>query len=510
MISSKLDRPPRGRTRVVTRSLFTVGTIALVMASGTVGASAQPTTTPAPTPTNTAPQAVPAEPVPVDPCATTASTTPPATTTTVPPTTTTTALPVPPCDTVPAAPESAAPETSTSTSAPTTTSVAPAEAPAPVPEAAPELAQAPLPAEPAADEPVTPTDENLSSKTAEPDPDWTPTENPKATVTPGQMRSDREEIPAPFTKEDTDKAETLEARQRMSRAVQSCQYYWPSPHAVCGAIRDKYNSLGGPGSFLSFPNSPEYTNPDGYGKRTQFLNGPIYWSAATGAHPVVNSFLYRWGQLGYETANGMLGYPTTDEIVHSNGQGRQQEFQRGVIYVAFQNAVGSALRNGLIRDKYNSVGGHSGPLGYPSSDPIEVAKYGGRYNNFVNGTITWSQQTGAKLLYGAIRDAWARDGRENGFMGYPTSDEQVAPDGIGHHVRFENGDAIYSTVLTGAWRIPVQLLSLYAFMGYEGGKLGYPIANPVANPSNTITFRQQYANGIVTYTASDGKFYVIS
>lgn len=52
-------------------------------------------------------------------------------------------------------------------------------------------------------------------------------------------------------------------------------------------------------------------------KFREFLNGPIYWSAATGAHPVVNSFLNRWGLNGYEA--GWMHYPTTGEIVLPDG-----------------------------------------------------------------------------------------------------------------------------------------------------------------------------------------------
>lgn len=40
---------------------------------------------------------------------------------------------------------------------------------------------------------------------------WTPTQNPKPTVVPGQMRSDCEELPEGFSKADADKAETMEA-----------------------------------------------------------------------------------------------------------------------------------------------------------------------------------------------------------------------------------------------------------------------------------------------------------
>lgn len=346
-------------------------------------------------------------------------------------------------------------------------------------------------------EPVEPDNDALSSKTAEPDPDWTPTENPNATVVPGKMRSDREEIPAPFTKADADKAEPLEAKTRAQRAALTagCQVYWPSPYEVCGAIRDKYNALGGPGSFLSFPNSAELTNPGNTGKRTQFLNGPIYWSSATGAHPVVNSFLNRWGVNGYET--GWLKYPTTDEIVLPDG-GRRQEFQFGAIYVAFQNAVGSAIRNGPIRDKWNSVGAQAGPLGYVSSDEIPVTKNNGRYNNFVNGTITWSQPTGARLLFAAIRDRWYSFGREDGAMGYPTADEQVLPDGVGHRATFQDGTAIYSYPVVGAWRVSSALMTLWGSEGYESGAQGYPIENFRTNAAQGITEIQRFQKGLLT------------
>lgn len=53
-----------------------------------------------------------------------------------------------------------------------------------------------------------------------------------------------------------------------------------------------------------------------------------------------------------------------------------------------QNLASSVI-GGAIRDKWNTVGAETRPLGYPSSDEIPVTKNNGRYNNFVNGTITW-------------------------------------------------------------------------------------------------------------------------
>ncbi|WP_338021031.1 LGFP repeat-containing protein [Rhodococcus sp. YH1] len=325
---------------------------------------------------------------------------------------------------------------------------------------------APLPAElrpapPAADQPVPPDDPARSSKTAEPDPDWHPTENPKSTLVPGQMRSDREEVPAPFTKEDADKAEIAEAGLRSSRSLtaSSCQVYWPSWFQVCGAIRDKYNSLGGPASFLSYPTSGNIVNPGGTGERVTFANGPIYWSAATGAHPVVNSFLNRWGIHGYEA--GWLKYPTTDEVVLPDG-GRRQEFQEGAIYVAFQNAIGSAIRNGPLRDKYNSVGGLAPGgtlLGYPIQDQIGLPDGQGQMDRFERGVIYWHPAHGAHPISGPLLTQWERAGYEQGTYGYPISD-QVSHPNIAVEQQFQNG-RIYSPGL----QLPLGTTGLSLYFG---------------------------------------------
>lgn len=123
---------------------------------------------------------------------------------------------------------------------------------------------------------------------------WEPTADPKAQITPGEMRSDAEAIPGGFTKEQADQAELQEAQERSRQerqtfslaAADTCRTYWPSPYKVCGAIREKYDSLGGPRSFLTWPKSDELGVPDGVGRRNEFINGFIYWHPKTGAHSV--------------------------------------------------------------------------------------------------------------------------------------------------------------------------------------------------------------------------------
>ncbi|WP_246097914.1 NucA/NucB deoxyribonuclease domain-containing protein [Rhodococcus spelaei] len=248
---------------------------------------------------------------------------------------------------------------------------------------------------------------------------------------PGKMRSDREEIPGGYTKEQADKAEMKEARtQKQAQQARAgllappppgCQQYWPTEWNVCGAIRDKYNSLGGPLSFLLLPASHELVNPDGFGRRSVFQNGPIYWSAAGGAHPVVNHFFAAWARKGYE--GGYIGYPTTDEIVNPDGIGRRQNFTGATIYWKLNEAYSIG---GLIRDKWGQTGweGPGGLLGYPITDEVVLPDGQGRMNRFERGVIYWHPTFGAHPVTGRILLQWGSEQYEAGIYGYPTADPQ--------------------------------------------------------------------------------------
>ncbi|MGX1776639.1 NucA/NucB deoxyribonuclease domain-containing protein [Nocardia brasiliensis] len=252
------------------------------------------------------------------------------------------------------------------------------------------------------------------------------------------MRSDCQQIPDGFTKEQADKAETMEAalagapQQRSARVAEGCQVYWPAPYEVCGAIRDKYNELGGPNSFLLFPTSNELSNPDGVGKRSTFQNGPIYWSPAGGAHPVVNHFFAAWQRNGWE--GGVLGYPTSDEIVNPDNVGRRQYFQGGTIYWKLNEAYYIA---GAIRDKWGETGWEGGYLGYPTSDETGTPDGAGRFNRFERGVIYWTPQFGPHPVSGGILNKWAFSGYEQGSWGYPTADQIV--NGSNSRQQFEYG-----------------------------------------------------------------------
>jgi uncharacterized protein with LGFP repeats len=63
---------------------------------------------------------------------------------------------------------------------------------------------------------------------------------------------------------------------------------------------------------------------DGRGRARDHQNGSIYWTPEQGAHEVHGDIRVKWAQLG--GANGVLGYPVTDELGCGPGNGRYNHF----------------------------------------------------------------------------------------------------------------------------------------------------------------------------------------
>ncbi|WCI09163.1 hypothetical protein PJ267_04770 [Arthrobacter sp. OVS8] len=64
----------------------------------------------------------------------------------------------------------------------------------------------------------------------------------------------------------------------------------------------------------------------------------------------------------------------------------------------------------------------------------------GRYNHFSGSrgsSIYWSPATGAHAVQGAIRAKWASLGWERGRLGYPLTDEYAVP--VGRESAFRGG-----------------------------------------------------------------------
>jgi hypothetical protein len=119
-----------------------------------------------------------------------------------------------------------------------------------------------------------------------------------------------------------------------------------------------------------------------------------------------------------------------------------------------------------VEEKYTELGDAGSFLGAPTT-PEKTAPDGvGKYRHYAGGSIYWHPQTGAHAVRGLIRQAWADQGWEQSFLGYPLTDEIDTVSGAGKVTRFQGGDLIWrpqtnqvatvrSTDLILDWPFPV-------------------------------------------------------
>jgi uncharacterized protein with LGFP repeats len=231
-------------------------------------------------------------------------------------------------------------------------------------------------------------------------------------------------------------------------AVALCAVATAAGTASADPIQDKYAALGGSSGPLGPPTSGYFRTQDGKARYQRFVNGAIYdYSIANVNLPAVAVWgdIYRkWNQLGRQQSP--LGYPVSDETGCADGRGRFSRFQNGLIMWTPQTGANAVW--GDIGRKYVEAGMERG-YGYPVTDELPTPDGRGRYNHFEHGrSIYWTPQTGAHLIYGAIRELWAAMGWERSWLGYPRSDE-MAVSGGGRINYFEHG-VIFWTPQDGA------------------------------------------------------------
>ncbi len=160
---------------------------------------------------------------------------------------------------------------------------------------------------------------------------------------------------------------------------------------------------------------------------------------------------------------------------------------------------------GAIRAKWDSLGAETGFLGAPQTDELSTACGGGRFNHFANGSIYWTPATGAHEVHGLIRSKWASLGWECSFLGFPLTDETTTPDGVGRFNHFQGG-SVYWTPATGAHEVHGSIRSLWASLGWERSRLGYPTTDELVwGTTGRVSYFQ---GGRIYWTPTVGAFVI--
>lgn len=157
-----------------------------------------------------------------------------------------------------------------------------------------------------------------------------------------------------------------------------------------------------------------------------------------------------------------------------------------------------------IDQAWAGAGGDTSPLG-PKVGGVYPAGVGFG-QDFVNGAIFFSPETGARSMFGAILDKYrSLGGPADSGLGFPNMDEGPGRAPESRNVTFSapEGAVIFWTPATGAWLVRGVLNAAWDRVGGSSGPLGVPVEDETYSGE---TISQRFSGGQLTYDTAAKTF----
>ncbi|CAN5727579.1 hypothetical protein BH10ACT9_BH10ACT9_29100 [soil metagenome] len=163
-----------------------------------------------------------------------------------------------------------------------------------------------------------------------------------------------------------------------------------------------------------------------------------------------------------------------------------------------QGDAGAAIDQAWV-----AAGGDTSPLG-PRVDGIYPAGVGFG-QNFINGAIYFTPETGARSVFGAILEKYRAAGGPEGDLGFPNIDEGPGRAPESRNVTFNGADGpvIFWTPQTGAWVVRGVINAAWDRVGGSSGPLGVPVEDEVYTGES---ISQRFSGGQLTYDTATKTF----
>ncbi len=182
-----------------------------------------------------------------------------------------------------------------------------------------------------------------------------------------------------------------------------------------------------------------------------------------------------------------------------------QQFQNG--YIVFTTQTGAWESKGTIRSYWASIGFQSGIAGYPTGPESYDSATQTWSQSYQNGIISGRGNLGFWFTNSSINARWAALGGSRSGIGSPVAATVGSNTGISYQ-QFQNG-YIISNPQTGAWESKGTIRTAWAKLGYQSGAAGYPTGPESYDPPSNSWY-QTYQNGIIAGKDSTGFWFTNS
>lgn len=269
---------------------------------------------------------------------------------------------------------------------------------------------------------------------------------------------------------------------------------------VGGEIMNTYSNFSYEKGRLGFPRTDEtafINKPDA--RYQEFQGGLITWDSHIGAYVLSGAIGNKWKVAGWERSQTQL--PTSNERRLKKENGTYQKFQSGSIHWSPKTGAHITQAGSPIQKKWGSLKYENGYLGYPSSDQVAF-KYdeSADYQNFQGGMVITHSRTGTHTLKGAIQNKWKSMGWERSAAGLPVSDERKLRKGA--YQKFEDGQIHWSSKTgTHYTKDGSAIQRAWSKQGWENGRLGYPTSDEYKSGGKTW---QNFEGGKISWTSKEG------
>lgn len=266
---------------------------------------------------------------------------------------------------------------------------------------------------------------------------------------------------------------------------------------VRGAINAAWDKLGGSAGQLGVPAEDEVYRGDAVSQT--FTGGQVSWNRKTKTFTTVPPELV--GQLGdvqvpddpasaiaaaRRAAGGPLGplgatdggqYPIGDDGVGQN-------FAGGKIF--YTPATGANVVTGQVLEKYESVGGPKGDLGFPTGSETDGGLgSNSRVSSFSaddKPVIFWTPDYGPVIVRGAMNAAWTKLDAAKGPLGAPMAD--ATDNGDVTTQRFSGGVVSYDRSTGKFSTEPANLAARLAGLKVPGQQAPTPASGPQSSAAS--------------------------